>query len=229
MNTKSENTISIITPVYNEILGIEKLMENLDKFKDRAEIIFIDGGSTDGTDLIIKNSYNIYYSKKKGRGYQMNYGASLAKGDILLFLHGDNLLPENALEEIDKMIYKNYKVGAFKLKFLSNHILMKICGFMSNMRIKYRNIAFGDQGIFITKEYFNYLGGFKELPLMEDYQLSIDIKNDGEKFALVNSKIMTSDRRFRKNGILKTMARMQRLQYMYRKNVDIDLIANLYK
>ncbi len=229
MNTKSENTISIITPVYNEILGIEKLMENLDKFKDRAEIMFIDGGSTDGTDLIIKNSYNIYYSKEKGRGYQMNYGASLAKGDILLFLHGDNLLPENALEEIDKMIYKKYKVGAFKLKFLSNHILMKICGIMSNMRIKYRNIAFGDQGIFITKEYFNYLGGFKELPLMEDYQLSIDIKNDGEKFALVNSKIMTSDRRFRKNGILKTMARMQRLQYMYRKNVDIDLIANLYK
>lgn len=106
---------------------------------------------------------------------------------------------------------------------------MKICGFMSNLRVRKRNIAFGDQGIFIRKDYFNELGGYREIPLMEDYQLSMDIKSRGDRIDLLNTKIRTSDRRFVENGRLKTMARMQKLQYMYRRGEDIDLIANLYK
>jgi len=106
---------------------------------------------------------------------------------------------------------------------------MKICGFMSNLRVRLRNIAFGDQGIFINRNYFYELGGFAEIPLMEDYQLSMNIKADGEKIVLTKTKIETSERRFIQKGRLKTMIRMQRLQYMYRKGKDIDVIANLYK
>ena len=226
---KSNKKISIIVPVYNEAPAINKLIDNLEQFKDYCEIIFVDGGSDDGTDRIIEKKYKLFYSPKKDRSYQMNYGASLSKGNILLFLHADSLLPDDAPGQILKIIRRGYKVGCFKIKFDSKNILMKICGFMSNLRVRLRNIAFGDQGIFIIKSYFYKLGGFAEIPLMEDYQLSMDIKADREKIALAKAKIETSERRFVKNGRLKTMIEMQRLQYMYRKGKDIDVITNLYK
>lgn len=221
--------ISVIIPVYNEAPVINQLMDNLDQFKDNCEIIFVDGGSKDNTKSIIEKRYRVAVSPKKGRANQMNYGASLSKGDILFFLHADSYLPNNALEEIHEIINRGYRVGCFKIKFESKSILMKICGFMSNLRVRLRNIAFGDQGIFILRDYFYELGGFPEIPLMEDYQLSMDIKADGEKIAISRAKIKTSERRFVKNGRLRTMARMQRLQYMYRKGGDIEKIANLYK
>lgn len=226
---KSNRKISIIVPVYNEASTINKLMDNLEQFRDCCEIIFVDGGSSDGTDRIIEKKYRPFYSPQKGRSCQMNYGASLSKGDILLFLHADSFLPDDALSQIHSIIHKGYKVGCFKIKFNSRNILMKVCGFMSNLRVRLRNIAFGDQGIFIDRNYFYELGGFAETPLMEDYQLSMDIKANGEKIALTGTKIETSERRFVQKGRLRTMMRMQRLQYMYRKGKDIDMIANLYK
>jgi len=226
---KSNRKISIIVPVYNEASTINKLMDNLEQFRDCCEIIFVDGGSSDGTDKIIERRYRPFYSPQKGRSYQMNYGASLSKGGILLFLHADSFLPDDALSQIHRIIRRGYKVGCFKIKFNSRSILMKICGFMSNLRVRLRNIAFGDQGIFINRNYFYELGGFAEIPLMEDYQLSMNIKADGEKIVLTKTKIETSERRFIQKGRLKTMIRMQRLQYMYRKGKDIDVIANLYK
>jgi rSAM/selenodomain-associated transferase 2 len=229
MNIELDKKISIIVPVYNEASTIDELIDSLKQFKDYCEIIFVDGGSTDGTNRIIEGKHRLVYSPKKGRSFQMNYGASLSKGDILLFLHADSFLPSDALNQIQKIIFQGYKVGCFKIKFDSRNILMKICGFMSNLRVRLRNIAFGDQGIFISRSYFYELGGFAEIPLMEDYQLSMDIKADGEKIALAGTKIKTSERRFVKNGRLRTMARMQRLQYMYRKGEDIEVIANLYK
>lgn len=234
MSIKSEN-ISIIIPVYNEALIIDTLMDNLEQFQDKAEIIFVDGGSRDDTVRMIEKRYNLVQSPQKGRANQMNYGALLSKGDILLFLHADSILPNNALDEIHKIICQGHKVGCFKIKFHSNSFLMKICGFMSNMRVRLRNIAFGDQGIFITKKYFYELGCFAKIPLMEDYKLSIDIKCDGQKIALASSKITTSERRFLKGENyrtitrLKTMAKMQKLQYMYRNGRDVETIANIYK
>ncbi|NLY86135.1 MAG: glycosyltransferase family 2 protein [Tissierellia bacterium] len=226
MSTKS---ISIIIPVYNEASTIKQLMDNLEYFRDKSEIIFVDGGSSDNTKSIIEKRYRVVVSPKKGRASQMNYGASLSGGDILFFLHADSHLSPDALERIHEVMEKGYKAGCFKIKFDSRSIIMKICGFMSNLRVRLRNIAFGDQGIFIDRKYFYGLGGYREIPLMEDYQLSMDIKADGEKIALARAKIITSERRFVKNGRLRTMARMQRLQYMYRKGEDIEKIASLYK
>ena len=226
---KSDKKISIIIPVYNEASIINKSMDNLEQFRDYCEIIFVDGGSDDGTDRIIEKKYKLFYSPKKGRSYQMNYGASLSRGNILLFLHADSILPDDAPGQIHRIIRRGYKAGCFRIKFDSKSILMKICGFMSNLRVRLRNIAFGDQGIFIIKSYFYKLGGFAEIPLMEDYQLSMDIKADKEKIALTETKIETSERRFVKKGRFRTMIEMQKLQYMYRRGKDIDIIANLYK
>lgn len=229
MNINMQKKISVIIPVYNEAIRINDLIYNLEQFKDHCEIIFVDGGSDDGTNKRVEEKHRLTYSPKKGRSYQMNYGASLAEGEILLFLHADSFLPTNALDEIHRIILQGYKVGCFKIKFTSNSIIMKICGLMSNLRVRLRNIAFGDQGIFIDRNYFNELGGFKEIPLMEDYQLSIDIKADKEKIGLTKTKINTSERLFIKIGRLRTMARMQKLQHMYRKGADVEVIASLYK
>lgn len=229
MSTRLDRKISIIIPVYNEAKVIGGLLDNLELFRDRAEIIFVDGSSTDNSPEIISRRYDLYYSPRKGRASQMNYGASLAKGEVFLFLHADSILEENALLEINRTMDMGHKVGCFKIRFRSRSFLMKICGLMSNLRVIFRNIAFGDQGIFIDRDYFYQLGGFKEMPLMEDYQLSIDIKKDGKKIRSSNSIIESSERRFVENGRLRTMARMQRLQYMYRRGRSVEEIANLYK
>lgn len=229
MNIKGKKKISIIIPVYNEAIMINELIHSLEQFKDYCEIIFVDGGSNDGTEKIIEAKHRLVHSPNKGRSYQMNYGASLAKGEIFLFLHADSFLPINALDEIHRIILQGYKVGCFKIKFNSSSIIMKICGFMSNLRVRLRNIAFGDQGIFIDRNYFNQLGGFVEIPIMEDYQLSIDIKADSKKIGLAKSKIKTSERFFIKNGRIRTIVKMQRLQHMYRNGTDCEVIANLYK
>lgn len=223
------NDISIIVPIYNELENLNSIILNLEKFKSKAEIIFVDGGSTDGSDKELGKFFRVINSDKKGRGNQMNYGVEHSSGRLILFLHGDSLLPEDGLEKILVKAKQDCKVGCFKLKFESRSTLMKICGFMSNNRVRFRNIAFGDQGIFIDREYFYSLGGYKDIPIMEDYQLSIDIKEDGEKIYLLNTKIITSERRFIKNGRIKTMAMMQKLQHMYRSGKDIEVIKNLYR
>ena len=229
MNINKDKKISIIIPTYNEIGTINKLIENLKQFEHKSEIIFVDGTSSDGTDELIKKMHRLLYSPKKGRSNQMNYGASQSKGDILLFLHADSILSGDAIDEINRVISRGYRVGCFKIKFNSRSIFMKICGVMSNLRVGVRNIAFGDQGIFISRDYFYEIGEFPDIPLMEDYKLSMNIKSDGEKIVLLKTEIKTSERRFLETGRLKTMARMQKLQYMYRKGKDIELIANLYR
>lgn len=219
MNNKR---VSIIIPVYNESNGIKSLVDSLIEVKEKCEVIFVDGGSTDNTVAIIEEKFLVLSSAKKGRAWQMNYGALNANGSILFFLHGDSTLPTNFLDEIETVISKGYKVGCFKLKFESKSILMSICGFMSNLRVRTRNIAFGDQGIFVLKDYFQKINMYPELNIMEDYQFSINVKKAGEKFGVTRRSIITSERRFIKYGRLKTMIKMQRFQYMYRKGIEIN-------
>lgn len=228
MTFSKDLTISIVIPVYNEAERVTALMDSLESTRGSCEIIFVDGGSDDGTDAMVEKRYNLVRSPRKGRSFQMNYGALLAQGSILLFLHADCRLPEDALDKIRCEMSKGYKVGCFRIRFNSPNPLMKVCSFMSNLRVRTRNIAFGDQGIFMSKSYFNKLGGYREIPIMEDYQLSMDIKSDGEDIVQVDSIIETSERRFLKDGRLKTMYRMQRLQHMYRNGKSINRIAGLY-
>lgn len=219
--------LSIIIPIFNEIDKIEMLLSNIANIKGDFEVLFADGGSEDGTLLAIGKEYRIIHSEK-GRAIQMNTAAKQSSGDVLLFLHCDSLLPEDALTEIEGILDKGFDVGCFRLRFSSKHILMKCCGVLSNLRVKYRHIAFGDQGIFLRREVFEKVGGFEDLPLMEDYKLSMILKGR-YKIGQTNGKITTSDRRFIKGGILSTMLKMQRLQYMFRKGVDINIIASMYR
>lgn len=220
--------VSIIIPTLNEEDNIKNLLNNLKNLKGDFEVIFSDGGSSDKTLDIIKDfgNYKIITSKK-GRARQLNNGAKESNNDILFFLHADSIIEENALIKIEDFIKNGNKVGCLKIKFDSKKILMNIFAILSNLRVKYRNIAFGDQGIFIEKKLFEDIGMFEDIPLMEDYKLSIKLKNIS-RIKYIDSFIVSSSRRFEKNGIIKTALLMQKLQYMFRKGVSIDKIASIY-
>lgn len=221
--------ISIIVPIYNEEKIIGKLLESLRKIQSRCEIILVDGGSTDRTLEYISPDFKLIHSEK-GRAVQMNLGARESTGDILFFLHCDSELPERPLEQI-RSVMKDYRVGCFGIAFHSRNFFMYTCRVISNHRIKDRNVVFGDQGIFIDRKLFFEMGMFPELPVMEDYQFSLDLKKRGEKIGITKKRIYTSDRRFPAGTTLKLkeMWKMNRLRKMYRNGADIEKIAKMYK
>lgn len=211
--------VTIIIPTFNEEKNIIKLQQNLKNLKGNFEVIFSDGGSNDSTyDMI--NYPKI--QKAKGRASQMNEAAKLANGDYLFFVHADSILHEDCIEKIEKF---NSPIGCFTLKFSPNTFLLDILALCSGLRVKWRNIAFGDQGIYIKKDLFEQLNGFSNIPIMEDYDLSIKLKKMGFKFSLIPLPIITSSRRFIKNGTLKMIIKMQILQYKYRHGYNIQKIA----
>ena len=221
--------ISIIIPLYNEETTVEKLQEQLLPLHEKCEIIFVDGGSTDATLSLIRPEFRVLHSEK-GRANQMNLGALESNGDILFFLHSDSELPMRPLEEI-KAVMKDHEAGCFGIAFHSRQFFMWTCRVISNHRIKDRKVMFGDQGIFITRELFFEAGMFPNLPIMEDYQFSLTLKEMGVKLGITRHRIYTSDRRFPKKVIpqLKVMWKMNRLRKMYRDGVPIETISRMYR
>ncbi|WP_099203364.1 TIGR04283 family arsenosugar biosynthesis glycosyltransferase [Miniphocaeibacter massiliensis] len=225
----SNNKVSIIIPIYNEESTIEYIQKQLYTFKDKCEIIFVDGGSSDNTLNLIDSNFTVINSEK-GRANQMNLGAEKSTGDTLFFLHSDSKLPSDFLMQI-KEVMKKYRVGCFGIIFDSKNFFMFACRIISNFRAKYRRIIFGDQGIFIDRDLFFELGMYPNLPIMEDYQFSLSLRDKGFKVGITKDRINTSDRRYPKKTIqkLKLMWKMYKLRKMYRNGVDINILSNNYK
>lgn len=221
--------ISIIVPIYNEEKTIEKMQQQLLPLKDKCEILFVDGGSTDRTLALLMPEFRVIHSEK-GRANQMNLGARESTGDVLFFLHCDSELPDRPLEQI-RYVMKDYRAGCFGIAFHSKNFFMFTCRVISNHRIKDRKVMFGDQGIFVDRELFLEVGMFPNLPIMEDYQFSLTLKERGEKLGIAKKRIYTSDRRFPKGTLpkLRVMWKMNRLRKMYRDGVSIDEISRMYR
>ena len=214
--------ISIIIPCYNEIKNIDRLQKALDALEGEREILFTDGGSTDGSFERIRYPK---IQKAKGRGAQMDLAVEQTKGDVLWFLHGDTFPEKTALRSTEE---SRAEWGCFKLRFRSKKAMMRIVAFNSDNRVRFRHIAFGDQGIFIRRALYDDIGGFRHIPLMEDYDLSIRLKEKGYKPALLKNTLFTDARRFEENGIWHTIFHMQRLQRAFRKGVDPAILAKEY-
>lgn len=220
--------VSIIIPTYNEETTIERLLETLEPLKGRCEILFVDGGSTDRTLKLLNGEYTVI-SSEKGRAKQMNRGAMASHGEVLFFLHCDSEVPANTLEEIERVM-QNHRAGCFGIAFHSCNFFMFTCRVISNHRVKDRKVMFGDQGIFVERELFMEVGMFPDMPILEDYQFSITLKEKGIRLGMTRSRIYTSDRRFQGNTVekLKLMWLMNRLRAMYRDGVPVEEIARLY-
>lgn len=214
--------ISIILPTFNEIDNIEQIQRELENLEGNYEVIFSDGYSLDGTyDKICFPKIQ----EAKYRSHQMNAAVKYAKGEYLWFVHCDSRLDPKSILKIEE---SKADIGCFTLKFDSENPLMDMVAFNSSLRVKMRNIAFGDQGIFIRKKLFEEIGGYPPIPLMEDYQLSMTLKEKGYRFHLLKEKIITSARRFEDNGVWRMIIKMQILQHRYRRRGNTNKIYKDY-
>ena len=179
--------------MYNEEAVIRGTLSNLEALTGDFEAIIVDGGSSDKTiDLICETSLDTRLIKSKnGRAQQLNQGASTAKGDTLLFLHADCTLPKNAVKKVENALAENkYVGGGFSLALDEQALIYKLISYFSNLRVRYFGHFFGDQAIFIRREVFRELGGFRDLELMEDMDFSQRVKKRGRRCRIRTGKCM---------------------------------------
>lgn len=221
--------VSIIVPVLNEEEGIEEFLNHLQKFKGQSEIILVDGGSEDKTTEIASRFDDIAVVKsRRGRARQMNAGAKFANGDILLFLHADTHLPEKAISAVEKIIGDGADGGCFSLKVDSPHLPLTVASQFINLRTKVTHVATGDQTIFVRRKIFDELGGYADIPLMEDLDFTRRLKKMGN-FAPLDLEVSTSSRRWEKLGVYKTILLMWLLKTLYYIGVSPEKLSEFYR
>lgn len=220
--------ISVIIPTLNEQENIQHLVRQL-KGIDDLEMIVADGGSTDGTLRLLEGSCKVVQSVK-GRAKQMNAGARIAKGNVLWFLHADSIVVSTMPSSICKVMRGDESVigGGFSLRFDDPSILLKWIAIGSDWRAKLSNIFFGDQGFFIRRSVFEEIGGFPSEALMEDWIISQRSKKYG-KLVLLPEPIVTSSRRFRKKGIIRTFLLMKWIAFLFLLGVPTEHLERMYR
>jgi rSAM/selenodomain-associated transferase 2 len=220
---------SIIIPVFNEEAIITTTLSKL-QHTSNIEIIVVDGGSIDNTvKLVSVLGINIIKSPVSGRAYQMNFGAKIAKGEILFFIHADSKLPENYVNLIhNSLANPNIVAGAFELAIDSKKRQFRIIEKLVNWRSHILSLPYGDQGIFIKKEIFEELGGFSNLPIMEDFELMRRLQKRG-KITIIPAKITTSARRWEKIGIWRTTLINQLIIIGYYLKISPEKLKKLYQ
>lgn len=209
--------ISIIIPVLNEADGIEVFLKKLQAFrKSGHELVLVDGKSDDNTCTLARPFVDQMISCEKGRAKQLDQGVKMATGQVFLFLHADTLLPENAVQAILEALFKGYYWGRFNVRLSGSHFLFRIIERMMNWRSCITGIVTGDQAIFMSKMLYYDIGGMPQIELMEDIELSKRL-NKWTKPVCLKAFVITSSRRWEKNGILSTLFFMwnMRLQYFF--------------
>ena len=219
--------ISLIVPIYNESKTISTMLDQLEDLPGDWEILFADGGSCDDTLAQIDDRFRVLKAPK-GRANQMNYAAGQAASDVVWFVHCDSRLPRDAHAQITEAVEKGAQWGCFHIGFDYDGPFMGCNTYLSNRRAR-RGITFGDQGIWARRDVFESLGGFPDLPIMEDYEFSRQLKAAGIPICQLPGRIITSGRRYEKRFPLLTMWQMFYLRCLYRSGVDIQEIARRYK
>ena len=218
---------SIIIPTLNEEKTIEPCLSALQPLRSNCEIIIVDGGSTDNTRVIAKSQADKVVSSDKGRARQMNNGARYASGNVLIFLHADTSLPENALQLIQQKLNSSRKWGRFDIQLSGKHFMLKVIAQMMNWRSRLTGIATGDQVIFVTRLAFEKAGQYPEINLMEDIAICKTLKKISPPICL-KAKVISSGRRWERYGIYKTILLMWNIRLRYFFGADPQILAFLY-
>ena len=219
--------VSVIIPTLNEENQIPLLMNNLLSQNSDCEILVVDGGSTDLTIskcLLYKDVKII--SSEKGRASQMNKGAGIARGNTLLFLHADTLLPENGIKAIESAMKNQVNSGgSFYMKFDKESLPFRF--YSSFTKINNAYFTYGDQGIFIRRKIFNEIGGYKNMPIMEDFEIQKRLRKRGN-FIKLPMAVTTSSRRFMQVGEFKQQLLNIALVSAYELGVSPASIKKFY-
>jgi len=220
--------LSLILPVLDEAATLPAQLARLQDLRRRgAEVLVVDGGSADATPLLARPLVDRLIAAPRGRAAQMNAGAGAARGQVLLFLHADTTLPPAADALIDAAIAAGAAWGRFDVRIDARHPLLRLVERMMNWRSRLSGIATGDQAIFVRHDIFTRLGGFPELPLMEDIAFSKLLKRIARP-ACLRAQVLTSGRRWEKHGVLRTIVLMWRLRASYFLGADPQRLAIRY-
>lgn len=222
------DSVAIIVPTFNEFDNIVATLQPLQSLRQQGhEIIVADGGSDDKTIELARSLADRVINTAKGRARQMNDGAQHASSEVLLFLHADTQLPGNAVELIQQSLPQK-KWGRFDVRLSGKQPLLRVVELMMNWRSRLSGIASGDQAIFIRRDLFESIGGYADIPLMEDIAISKSLKRHGRP-ACIKTRLTTSSRRWEENGIFKTIILMWRLRLAYFFGVKPEQLARLYR
>lgn len=230
-------TLSIIIPVLNEAPQIQHTLGRLQhqtKGAQGVEIIVVDGGSSDGTVDIVKTHNTTLIMSPPGRAQQMNAGAAIASGDILLFLHGDTQLPDRFITRIRQTLpgplaEPNTPIaGAFSLKIGGEQRGLRLVEWGVRWRSQQFNLPYGDQGLFVRREAFEALGGFPELPIMEDFEFVRQLQRQG-RITILPEAVTTSARRWQTLGIWRTTALNQLVVLGYLLGIPPTTLRRWYR
>ena len=221
--------LSIIIPVLNEAESIEGRLAALAPFRAAgAELVLVDGGSQDDTADRAAPLCDRFVVARRGRASQMNAGAAVATGEVILFLHLDTALPAGALEAIRAGLAASGRSwGRFDVRILGAHPLLPLVAALMNARSRLTGIATGDQAIFIAREAFRAVGGFPDIALMEDIAASKALKRLSRPLCL-RAIVSTSGRRWDRNGFWRTVSLMWRLRLAYFLGADPARLARAY-
>ena len=219
--------VSIIIPVLNEADRIEAALEALAPLRERGcEVIVADGGSTDGTLALAAAGADRVLTAPRGRASQMNAGTRAACGDVLLFLHADTMLPDNADRLVqDGLARSGGTWGRFDVQFTNG--ALPLIAVAMNLRSRLTGIATGDQAIFVTRAAFETVGGFPAVALMEDIALSARLKRLSRPLCLA-ARVTTSPRRWHTQGVVRTVLLMWRLRLAFFFGARPDTLARAY-
>lgn len=226
---RQRDAISIVVPVLNEANTIVSFLQSVRGTCPTAtEIIVVDGGSDDGTATLATALCDRVVTSAKGRAIQLNAGAKQASGTVVCFLHADSSLPSQAGNLMrDALGSPANGWGRFDVRLSGRHPMLRVIERLMNWRSRLTGIATGDQAMFISRELFDKVGGFPEIALMEDIAMSRRLRRHSAPHCLPQA-VITSSRRWEKNGILRTVVLMWKLRLLYFLGIDPARLAKQY-
>ena len=221
--------LSVVIPALNEATNIMATLAPLQAMRSRGvEVVLVDGGSTDATTQHAAPLVDRIVESARGRARQMNAGAKVATGDTLLFLHADSILPPDADALIGNGLQAASRAwGRFDVTIKGQHFFLPVVAWFMNHRSRLTGIATGDQGLFMTTAAFNAVGGFAEMPLMEDVAMCVALGKTSAPVCL-KQKMVTSGRRWEKHGVWRTILLMWRLRLAYFFGADPAALHRSY-
>lgn len=223
--------VSVIIPALYEADRINDTIEHIKEI-DRAhdcEIVVVDGDPERSTIGVIDDDQVATLVAVKGRAVQMNAGATASRGSILLFLHADTRLPDNAIACVRNALGDGTFVGgAFGFAYNSDRWILRVFGYLSSLRCRMTRVPFGDQAIFVDRDFFFHAGRFKEIPLMEDLEFVRRIKRCGGRLRILRECVRTSPRRVEEEGTFYSGVRCAVLVLLYTIGVSPERLKRYY-